>query len=628
MRTTSFAFWLLLLAGNYDCSQALVTPPAVRASTFSRPALTTATIAVGSITTSTRLFNVLDDIFGGESNSDKLKSEEPNGSSSNNREDSTGTSTSRPSFRPLNDDGSSPPSNSELESLQGDMLEQSSVLMGLELAMEELQLVLNNKEVELDRKQDSWSQEKTGFVAKLAELTSSIQQYQQAGIQESESEGERDADYTVEQERLKREILLLKNQQKQVGSRLEQERVTNDELQNRLTKVNDSLEFEQMIFFKEKNKLQATLAAQKQQLSEVKRKLQREESKFGNSQENAQLELQQEQDRLASTQSDINRMQKEYELGQTMLQDQVKEEERVLKEAQRNLKNERRKSQQERDRLQAQLEQEKATLEGLEDTIEQERDYFNSMQPLLVLTMAEEKVKVEELSKRLQSEQTRFSTETNGLEDRIEAEQKRLTVVEGQLKLERSQFDKVKDQLTYEQTLIQVNRAEDRSRMSDRFDALREALQNRVQEEKRRGREAEESITERYETTLTATQNAITQLKDQVQATNLSRDNMQLLVSDVKRQTQQIYTDKQQSEVRYQRLLSDRDMEVGIFQKNLRTLEMTDNQRGEDIQRVESSYREIAKYSLKLTAKRINKVNPLRLFKRGERSKKKQQQEQ
>ena len=195
----------------------------------------------------------------------------------------------------------------------------------------------------------------------------------------------------------------------------------------------------------------------------------------------------------------------------------------------------------------------------------------------------------------------------------------------GQLKLERSNFDKVKEQLTYEQTLIQVQRADDRSRMSNRFDALRKALQARIQQEKQQGREDTESMTERYKTKLEATQDAITKLEEQVNVTSQSRDSLQLMVNELKTQTQQIYKDKQLSEVRYQRLVSDRTMEIGMLEKNIKTLELTEEECAEQIKRVESSYREIAKYSLKLTGRRLNKVNPLRLLKRDGRKKKQQQ---
>ena len=518
---------------------------------------------------------------------------------------------------PLNDDRAQPAGNMELEVLQEKMLDQSAVLMGLEVAMEEIQTVLNNKQAELEKRQDSYSQEKTSFVAQIAALKANLLRSQQANQDDSESQNEWDDEYRAEQERLQREIKLLKNQQVQVGARLEQERDVNDELQQRLGKLNDSLEFEQMLFFKEKKKMQENIVQQKKQLSEIEKKLERAQDRFGESQQDLKCELQQEQERLAASEAEIRRIQAEYKQGQNVLQEQVKEEERNLREAERQLKSERRKSQQERNRLQAQLEQEQTTLAGLEDAIEQEIEHFNSMKPVLEQTMEEEKRKVEELSERLQKEQDRFATEKNGLQERIEVEQMRLEKIENELRSERSKFENVKSKLTFEQALIQIRRADDRSRMSSRYNALREALQDRILEEKQHGREDLKTMTQRYENKLEATQEAIARLEDQVSIANESVEGLQLIVNEVKAQTQQIYKDKQIADMRYQRLISDRNAEIGTLQKSMSTLEVTEKECEERIQRVESSYREIAKYSIKLTGRRLNKVNPFRLIKRN-----------
>ena len=81
---------------------------------------------------STRLFNLLDDILGAV----------------NNIQQQPSTSTPTKANNNFN--------------LQQEMSDQSSILLGLELALEELQTVLANKKAQLEQQQDTWSQEKTG----------------------------------------------------------------------------------------------------------------------------------------------------------------------------------------------------------------------------------------------------------------------------------------------------------------------------------------------------------------------------------------------------------------------------------------------------------------------------------
>mgnify|MGYP003865641315 CR=1 FL=1 len=505
-------------------------------------------------------------------------------------------------------------------SLAEELSDQSSVLLGLEVALEDLKAVLDKKQAALEEQQDTWGQEKTGFVAQLAQLKSAWNREQTEAAQVDEQEQftsqEKEEEYTQEADRLQREIKLLQYQQQQVQERLDIEKEKNEALQKRLASTNDALEFEQMIFFKERQKLQQKIEDQKSQLGKVERKLQNQEDTFTNSQQDLEKQLQQEQEKLRERQQQIDQFMQEYQQGQDILQKKVKEEEKNLKEAKQTLERERREARQEKMRMEGQLTQEQERLKNLENSIVEETTRFEQEKPVLEQALQQETQKVQELSQQLQQEQVRFTTEKMTLQDQISAAQRRLASVEEQLQQERSTQEDTKNRLQYEKALIEVQRAQERSNMKDRYSALREALVARIQQEKQTGRQDVRVMTERYETQLKLTQDAIVKLQEQVDVTVVSRDNLKIMVNEVNKQVQQINQDKADQEIRYKRLLNDRTMEVTTLKTNLQDLQVTRQKREEEIEKVESSYKEIAKYSLKLTGRRINKVNPLRLLKR------------
>jgi chromosome segregation ATPase len=255
---------------------------------------------------------------------------------------------------------------------------------------------------------------------------------------------------------------------------------------------------------------------------------------------------------------------------------------------------------------------------GMENAIQQEKEEFNNkLKPRLEQAFEEEQLKVEQLSRKIQREQDRFEMEKASLEQRIAAEKKRLDVVQYQLSQERTENQQVLKDLQFEQTLIEDQRAEDRERMSQRYAALRAAITARIEAEKREGRKDEKELTQKYETTLKDTRGVIEDLQNQVQSRLESNFNLQKMVNDMKAQVQQVYTDKQEAEVRYQRLILDRKIEIKGLETNVQELKETITERDQEIEQVEHSYRAIAKASLKLTGKRLNKLNPVRLLRRG-----------
>ena len=543
-------------------------------------------------TTGTQLFNFLDDMVNSVSNA---VTPEPD------NKETTGTSSS----------------TEDVFSLTTELFDNTEVTMGLEIARDELQAVLERKQAELETKQDAWGQEKTGFVAQIAELTATLTKNTQDKQEDDEVEAEQQDDLQGEQDRLQREIQLLKNQQNQVEQRLVQEKERNDALQTKLDKANDGLEFEQMLYFKDKKKLQAKVAEQQKELQDLAAKLARDETKFGNDQSSLRSKLEQERTALDTWQKEIKQMQREYYQGQDVLKEQLRQEDAAVRDAQREMERERKNLQQEKTQLEASLEQEQANVVNMENAIREETVRFNELKPKLEQTFQEEKLKVDQLSRKLQQEQDRFEMEKTSLEGRIAKEKKRLDVVQYQLKRERTENSQVMKDLTYEQSLIEDQRADDRGRMGQRFAALRAAITERIENEKRQGRKDLKDMALSFETTLYDTEGVIQDMKEQIQSRSKSNSNMQSMVADMKKQVQQVYTDKQQSEMRYQRLIMDRKIEIKGLETNIEELKETSIVRDQEIEKVESSYRAIAKASLKLTGKRLNRINPLRLLRRG-----------
>ncbi|CAB9511208.1 expressed unknown protein [Seminavis robusta] len=524
-----------------------------------------------------------------------------------------------------NNNNNMPTTDSTTDSSNNDELmleleDQSDVVLGLQIALDELELILDKKQAELENKQDTWSQEKTGLIAQIASLTSSITQFQSA---QEEDEDERDeqeaaaADVQREMERLQRELRLLQNQKQKVALRMEQEKERNDALQQRVNKANDALEYEQMLFYKDKKQFQERLSAQQAELRGMQSKLTQQEAAFETTQTELATSVQTEQNRLETTRQEIQELRQDYEQGQRELKQQVAAQEVTLQQAQRELERQRKQAAREKQQLEQEIELDQLRIDQMQTTMEQQADKFqNWVQPQLEQSLQEETLKVEQLERKLQREQDRFLMEKTSLESRIAAEQERLTIVAKQFVQTRSAQKQIRNELQQEQELMAEQRATDRARMAQRYATLRQSLLERVEREKRVGRQEQRTLSDRYRAQFSDMENAMATIQDQVANVVTSNHHLQASVADMRTQVQRVYKETQESDLRYQRVLGERTTEIGTLESNIEDMKVTNQVRGEEIERMEHSYRAVVKSTVALTGRRLNRLNPLRLIRR------------
>ena len=500
---------------------------------------------------------------------------------------------------------------------------QGAALEGLRDAFQNLQQVLKKKEAELQQKQDVWSQEKTSLIAKIAEVSSTLMKIQKDNPNkqlpdddDDETQAQIDAERLAEQDRLKREIQLLNSQMARVKERLETEEARNQELKRKVDKVNDSLEFEQMLFFKEKEQLKEQLGNQLRQIASIENKLKREEAQILEDREALEMKLKEEKERVQRTRAELKDLEQEYRKGQQVLKDNVRQEEKAIRQAERELRNQKRAAESERKEMQMQVEQDQERISKLQEEIREETESFNSLQPKLEQTIKAEQQKVDQLSQKLVENQERYESEKAGLEGRIVEERKRLKMVQDRLAKERTKAEQTRLRMLFQQSIVEAKREDDRSRMRDRFDGLRQSLTDKYYETKRQGKLELKDLKLKYENDIDMTKDNIQNFKDQLNTTRASRDNLQATVDDMNLQAQRAEQDKVQTEQRYQKLLVDRNSEIASLHNTVQVLELTEKETADEIAKVEASYREIAKMSVRLTGRRIGKLNPLRFFRR------------
>jgi len=154
-----------------------------------------------------------------------------------------------------------------------DLLEESDVadanIDRLQNTLVKLKRDLAQKEAELKVGRVKFDQERNSLLNKIADFANILQDKEEVAFEESQR-----------RQQLEREVNLLQGQLPQVQNLLRSERQRADELRERLNDVEDSLEYQQMEFQKEKNELQEVLEKEKARLKEIENNWEAEKARF------------------------------------------------------------------------------------------------------------------------------------------------------------------------------------------------------------------------------------------------------------------------------------------------------------------------------------------------------------
>mmetsp|Transcript_31569 Transcript_31569/g.74290 ORF Transcript_31569/g.74290 Transcript_31569/m.74290 type:complete len:234 (+) Transcript_31569:24-725(+) len=209
----------------------------------------------------------------------------------------------------------------------------------------------------------------------------------------------------------------------------------------------------------------------------------------------------------------------------------------------------------------------------------------------------EEKL-IKELRNQLDEEESKYKTERSTLDQEIKSITENLTNVEKQLANERVNFSKEKKML--EQKLaeeIRVGRLKKRQ-MKQRYDEIRQEMTDLWQSSKRQSRQEQNRLRKKYERKLDTVQKQIAKLEKD-------------LTSEKKR----VVEGQKQMEARHAVEIQSRDVMIAELEGSVSTLrkvivdkDQIIKEKNEQIERYETSFRQLAKLGLVVTGNKIKKV--------------------
>lgn len=484
----------------------------------------------------------------------------------------------------------------EYEALQDQSDRTAFVIEELSSRANELQRLLNEKKKELKESRGQWGFEKSSLLDRIAQLSGMVEQNQVV-----------DEEERYRQEKLANEVELLQQQIVQTNMALKREQKASSELRERLNDVEDAMEFEQMSFEKERKELQKQLEAEKSRLQNIQSQWDADKSRFESERQVVQQQLDEERDRLKKAQIDWASNQFEYEQQQEALQQMLEEQKEKLKETEAMIESEREQFGEERSALNSVIDADRLKLAEIEQALEEERINFRAAQADLEEKILNEQDKVDALYVKLQQEQERFYLEKDNLEVSLEVERNRVQRVEAELDRERQDFQSEKARLQEEiDEQIRINRLK-KKQMANRYEEIRTQLTGLWEGAKRDAREEKKKLTAKYETQLSNMGAKVTELERNLFSAQKASEELNLVLSNLQIQKDRAQEETQNVEARYITMISQRNREIADLKGGINQLKDTVRQREEQLQKYESSFRELVKLGMKVTGNKIKK---------------------
>lgn len=484
----------------------------------------------------------------------------------------------------------------EYDNLKDQSDQASFVIEELSTRAGNLQEQLKAKRQELTVSREQWGYEKTSFLQKIAELTGIIEQ------NEVINEEER-----YRQEKLESEVKLLQEQIVQVNMALKREQKASEELRERLEDVNDAMEFEQMNFEKERKALQEKLKEEKQRLNEVQAQWDMDKERFENARGMVQQQLDEEKERLKKAQMAWAENQFEYEEQQESLKELLEEQRRKLAETEVLLESERTQFGEERSALKSIIEADRFKLQEIEQLLEDEKASFSLAQAELEQKILDEQDKVDVLYTKLADEQERFYREKGNLEVSLDLERKRVQSVEQDLAKEKEDSASEKARLQAEiDEQVRINRLK-KKQMANRYEAIRAQLTGLWEGAKQDARKERKELTAKYEGKLSAMSQKVAELESNLSNARKSNEELASVLNDLRAQKEKATEETQNVESRYITMLSQRNREIAELKTGINDLKDTVAQREAQLEKYESSFRELLRLGLKVSGNKVKK---------------------
>eukprot|EP00978_Attheya_sp_CCMP212_P011511 scaffold28410_cov51-Attheya_sp.AAC.7 len=494
--------------------------------------------------------------------------------------------------------------------LKGDVSEASErtalaeeTVMSLQQRVEEAQAELEAKELEIKESSDFWSMEKAKLMAKVAEFTGLLQNKDT----ELDRLNQANPELVALQEALQKEVQDLKMALVEAERTLQEEREAATEMQERLFKAEDNLEFEQNRFQKEKKELADRIQEEKTKLGNVKAQFQKEQTQFEQERAELKKKVQEEIARLTDVKGQLEQEQKRFTDTKNELEQTIADQTNQLQETQKELKSERNRFAEGRAELERKVTEEKAKLSKTEQELKSERNRFKREKDDLVMRIGFEKQKLSKLEQDLENEQTRFLNEKTAMNTRLQEETQRLEEVEAELESETLRFTEEKDEL--EETIEEGNRVRTLKarQMSERFKQIRAEMTSLLVQAKKDARSDERRLKEKYEGKIAERNSAVAQLEGDLVAASVAMEESKSKLQMVMAEKQLALQEQVQMEKRFIAKIAKSNQQILTLTGTVSNLKTEISVRDEKIEQYETSFRQLFGLSAKLAKQRLRK---------------------
>ena len=488
------------------------------------------------------------------------------------------------------------------EQLEVDLMESQRRVMLYEKEVEMIREQLELKQDELLDEQNVFRDEKYNLLRKIAEFTNILAKRDDelvAATSESEKE---DSEKKVD---LENKIESLLSQLTEKTDFLENEKRSSEELRKRFDDAEDALEFEQMNFEKERNALQELVTEERKQVKSLQGKFAENSKSFETTRNELIKKIQNEENKLSDTKNQWRETQDQLRQVEEKLEITLQEKSKILKENENNLDEEKNTMSFDMVKLKNQIEKDQVEMKEMKNKLEEENKSIKESTQILESQIEIEKNKIKDLQKLLTDEQSKYSGGKTVLDEEIQNVTANLENVERQLSNERANFSKEKEML--EKKLaneIRVGRLK-KGQMKKRYDQIRSEMTDLWNSSKRQARQEENRLRKKYNLKLDTVKTQVAKLEK-----DLAQEKDRLVVT------------KTEMESKHMKDLEVRDASIVKLEgsvANLRKLLVDKDQiieeKNEQINKYETSFRQLAKLGIKVTGNKVKKVaGPLKRF--------------
>ncbi|VEU37686.1 unnamed protein product [Pseudo-nitzschia multistriata] len=483
------------------------------------------------------------------------------------------------------------------EQLELDLIDSERRVMLYEKEVEMIREQLDLKQMELLEEQNIFRDEKRSLMNTIAEFTSILARRDEELSEAIEKREEPVVDLEKQKE-LEDTIKALEQKLQEKTDSLEFEKQSSNELRNRFEDAADALEYEQMNFEKERKVLQDLVTQERLQVKALEEKYEENGKSFETAQKELLKKIKDEETKLSDTKANWKATQEQLKTVKQRLEASLQEKEKILKDSQMKLDTENAALSTQIAGLKEELKNERVKMEEIKSGLEKENQEFAKSKSTLQSQIETEEKLIANLKNQMDEEKVRYESERSTLNQAIEGITKNLTSVEKQLADERVNFSKEKKML--EQKLadeIRVGRLK-KKQMKVRYDEIRREMTDLWQSSKRQARQEQDRLRKKYGRKLDTVQAQVSRLEGD-------------LVTEKKR----LVEGQAKMEARHAEEIKSRDLMVTELEGSVTALrkvivdkDLIIKEKSEQIQRYETSFRQLARLGLVVTGNKIKKV--------------------